>query len=40
MITDAGFEVEGIEQQTLPELHRTEVRLRQRGAGTDKAANA
>jgi biotin synthase len=40
MIADAGFQVEGTEQQTLPEHRRTEVRLRQRGAGTDKSANA
>ncbi|WP_433221002.1 biotin synthase BioB [Dactylosporangium sp. CS-047395] len=40
MIADAGFEVEGAEQETLPEHRRTEVRLRRRGAGTDVAANA
>jgi biotin synthase len=40
MIADAGFEVEGVDRETLPEHRRTEIRLRRRGAGTDKAANA
>lgn len=41
MIADAGFEVEGTEQVTLPE-HRTEglVAVRRRGAGTDLPPNA
>jgi biotin synthase len=40
MIADAGLQVEGAEEETLPEHRRTEVRLRHRGAGTNTAANA
>jgi len=40
MIADAGFSVEGAQQQTLPEHRRDLVRVRRRGAGTTLPANA
>ncbi|OXY92111.1 hypothetical protein BEK98_27660 [Streptomyces diastatochromogenes] len=40
MIADAGFEVEGTDQVTLPEHRKDLVAVRRRGAGTDLAANA
>ncbi len=39
MIADAGFVVEGADEQTLPEHRRNLVRLRRRGAGTQLPAN-
>jgi biotin synthase len=39
MIADAGFEVEGADEQTLPE-HRELVAVRRRGAGTELPPNA
>jgi biotin synthase len=40
MIADAGFVVEGLSEQTLPEARHDLVALRRRGAGTDVPANA
>jgi biotin synthase len=40
MIADAGFTVEGAEERTLPEHRRDLVRVRRRGAGTARPANA
>jgi biotin synthase len=40
MIADAGFTVEGADERTLPEHRRDLVRLRRRGPGTSRPANA
>jgi biotin synthase len=40
MIADAGFEVEGMGERTLPEHREGRVTVRRRGAGTDLAPNA
>jgi biotin synthase len=40
MIADAGFVVEGAHEQTLPVERANDLRLRQRGPGTDLPANA
>jgi biotin synthase len=40
MITDAGFTIEGVDQQTLPDARHDLVALRRRGAGTEQQANA
>jgi biotin synthase len=40
MIADAGFVVEGADEQTLPGHRRDLVRVRRRGAGTKLAANS
>ncbi|GAA1233231.1 biotin synthase BioB [Pseudonocardia alaniniphila] len=40
MIADAGFTVEGLEEQSLPDARHDLVVLRRRGAGTDLPANA
>lgn len=40
MIADAGFEVEGVGERTLPEHREGRVTVRRRGAGTDLAPNA
>ena len=40
MIADAGFEVEGAAERTLPEHRRDLVRVRRRGPGTSLPANA
>ncbi|WP_052850319.1 biotin synthase BioB [Streptomyces avicenniae] len=40
MIADAGFEVEGAQETTLPEHRRDLVAVRQRGAGTELPPNA
>jgi len=37
---DAGFTVEGLEEQSLPDARHDLVVLRRRGAGTDLPANA
>jgi biotin synthase len=39
MIADAGFVIEGVEEQTLPSDRHDLVALRKRGAGTDLPAN-
>jgi biotin synthase len=39
MIADAGFVIEGLDQQTLPDARHDLVVLRRRGAGTDVPAN-
>jgi biotin synthase len=39
MIADAGFVVEGRDEPTLPVARRELVRIRRRGAGTDRPAN-
>lgn len=39
MIADAGFTVEGADEQTLPDARHDLVTLRRRGAGTDLPAN-
>ncbi|WP_344945378.1 biotin synthase BioB [Actinomadura miaoliensis] len=40
MIADAGFVVEGADEQTLPAARHDLVAIRRRGAGSDKPANA
>ena len=40
MITDAGFTIEGVQEQSLPDARHDLVVLRRRGAGTDLPANA
>jgi biotin synthase len=40
MIADAGFTIEGVEEQRLPDARDDLVVLRHRGAGTDLPANA
>jgi biotin synthase len=40
LIADAGFTVEGLDEQTLPERRHDLVAVRRRGAGTDLPANA
>lgn len=40
MIADAGFTVEGVDEQTLPRARHDLVTLRRRGTGTDRPANA
>jgi biotin synthase len=40
MIADAGFTIEGLDEQTLPAARHDLVTLRRRGAGTDLPANA
>ncbi|GAA4491964.1 biotin synthase BioB [Actinoallomurus oryzae] len=40
MIADAGFTVEGLDEQTLPAARHDLVALRRRGAGTDLPSNA
>jgi biotin synthase len=40
MITDAGFCIEGLDEQSLPDARHDLVVLRRRGAGTDLPANA
>ena len=40
MIADAGFVVEGLDEQTLPDARHDLVVLRRRGAGTAEAPNA
>ena len=40
MIADAGFTIEGLAEQSLPEARHDLVALRRRGAGTDLPANA
>ena len=40
MIADAGFTVEGVDEQTLPDARHDLVTIRRRGAGTDLQANA
>jgi biotin synthase len=40
MITDAGFTIEGLDEQTLPDARHDLVVLRRRGAGTTEAPNA
>jgi biotin synthase len=40
MIADAGFTVEGVDEQTLPAARHDLVAIRRRGAGTDLPANA
>jgi hypothetical protein len=40
MIADAGFTIEGAEEQSLPDARHDLVVLRRRGAGTDLPANA
>jgi biotin synthase len=39
MIADAGFTVEGVDEQTLPAARHDLVALRRRGAGTGQAPN-
>nr|WP_042190173.1 biotin synthase BioB [Kibdelosporangium sp. MJ126-NF4]CTQ95057.1 Biotin synthase (EC 2.8.1.6) [Kibdelosporangium sp. MJ126-NF4] len=39
MIADAGFTVEGVDEQTLPEARHDLVTVRRRGAGTDLPSN-
>ncbi|PZS30214.1 MAG: biotin synthase BioB [Pseudonocardiales bacterium] len=39
MIADAGFVIEGIAEQTLPDARHDLVTIRRRGAGTDQPAN-
>lgn len=39
MIADAGFTVEGLDEQTLPSARHDLVAVRRRGAGTDRPAN-
>ncbi|PZS29669.1 MAG: biotin synthase BioB [Pseudonocardiales bacterium] len=40
MIIDAGFVIEGVAEQTLPDARHDLVTIRRRGAGTDQPANA
>jgi biotin synthase len=40
LIADAGFTIEGLDEQTLPDARHDLVALRRRGAGTDRPANA
>lgn len=40
MIVDAGFTIEGADEQTLPDSRQDLVTIRRRGAGTDLPANA
>jgi biotin synthase len=40
MISDAGFAIEGLDEQTLPDARHDLVALRRRGAGTDVPSNA
>ena len=40
MIADAGFTIEGLEEQTLPDARHDLVALRRRGAGTAEPPNA
>ena len=40
LISDAGFTIEGLEEQTLPTARHDLVALRRRGAGTDVPSNA
>ncbi|WP_158886915.1 biotin synthase BioB [Amycolatopsis anabasis] len=40
LIADAGFVIEGLAEQTLPDARHDLVALRRRGAGTDRPANA
>jgi biotin synthase len=40
MIADAGFTIEGTEEQTLPESRRDLVAIRRRGVGTELPSNA
>jgi hypothetical protein len=40
MIADAGFTIEGLDEQSLPDARHDLVVVRRRGAGTDLPANA
>ncbi|GGI75923.1 biotin synthase [Saccharopolyspora subtropica] len=40
MIADAGFTIEGTDEQTLPQARHDLVAIRRRGVGTDQPANA
>ncbi|WP_331766714.1 biotin synthase BioB [Embleya sp. NBC_00896] len=40
MIADAGFVIEGADEQTLPDARHDLVAIRRRGAGSDRPANA
>ncbi|MFE5533653.1 biotin synthase BioB, partial [Embleya sp. NPDC056538] len=39
MLADAGFVIEGVDEQTLPDARHDLVAIRRRGAGSDMPAN-